>query len=64
MGLAKFGFPQFVPMPLNFPGNYYHPWFLDAVDSNTVWVGVNYVTSAGYINYSNAIKTSDGGNTW
>ena len=56
---------QFVPQSLTFPGNGYYTWYNDAVDSNTVWVGVDNIQNhAGYSSYSNAIKTSDGGNTW
>ena len=56
---------QFVPQSLTFPGTGYYTWYNDVVDSNTIWVGVDYIPNhAGYTSYSNAIKTSDGGNTW
>jgi len=56
---------QFVPQSLTFPGTGYYTMYNDAVDSNTVWVGVDYIPNhVGYSAYSNAIKTSDGGNTW
>jgi hypothetical protein len=56
---------QFVSESLTFPGVGYFTFFQDAIDTNTVWVGVEYIPNhAGYTSYSNAIKTNDGGNTW
>ena len=55
---------QFVPESLIFPGVDYFTFFQNAVDTNTVWVGVEYEPAHNYASYSMAIKTSDGGNTW
>jgi len=56
---------QFVPQSLTFPGTGYYSMYNNAIDSNTVWVGVDYIANhAGYSSYSDAIKTNDGGNTW
>jgi hypothetical protein len=64
LAIAVKGFSQFSPMPLNFPDANCHTWFLSAIDTGKVWVGADYVTSQGYLNYPRAITTSDGGNTW
>ena len=56
---------QFVHEPLNFPGVGYFTFYLNAVDSNSVWVGVNYISGSGaYLPYSNAVRTIDGGSNW
>ena len=57
--------PQFVNKPISFPGQEYWTFFMSAADTNTVWVGIDYLGGgSSYGSYSNAIKSSDGGNTW
>ncbi|MCX6286202.1 MAG: hypothetical protein NTY96_03735 [Bacteroidetes bacterium] len=53
---------QFIPRPLNFPSDNYGTEYLSIVDSNNVWVGADLMIIGG--SYSNAINTTDGGNTW
>jgi hypothetical protein len=68
LGIIQVGVSQFLTMPLNYPhtGNYYEPNFMSVVDASHLWVGTTRVdqTGGGYLSYSVAIKTSDGGNTW
>ena len=54
---------QFNAQPLNYPGSGYLPFNINVVDQKHVWVGTIY-TNSGYQPYSQAIKTSDGGESW
>ncbi len=57
---------QFVAMPLNFPNDStaYMSWFTSIVDEYNIWVGTVHEGQHGYLPYSMAVKTTDGGNTW
>jgi photosystem II stability/assembly factor-like uncharacterized protein len=66
LSFIQLGFTQFVRMPLNYPWDttaYLSRW-TSIIDANTVWVGTARQRFQGYIGYSKAVKTSDGGNTW
>jgi len=67
LGIAISGFPQFVAMPLDYPWDttaYLSNW-VSIVDQNTAWVGTaRQRNHQGYVAYSKAVKTSDGGNSW
>jgi hypothetical protein len=57
--------PQFVNKPISFPGQNYWAFFMSAADTSTVWVGVDNLNGgSNYGSYSNAISSTDGGNTW
>ncbi len=60
------GTAQFTAMPLDYPddGTYYMSWFTSIVDENTIWVGTVHQGLSGYLPYSYAVKTTDGGYTW
>ena len=66
LGMGISGFPQFVTMPLDYPWDTsaYLSYWTSIVDQNTVWVGTARQRNHGYIAYSKAVRTSDGGNTW
>ncbi|MEI6683804.1 MAG: T9SS type A sorting domain-containing protein [Bacteroidota bacterium] len=66
LGIAISGFPQFVAMPLDYPWDTsaYLSYWVSIVDQNTVWVGTAHQRNQGYIAYSKAVRTTDGGNSW
>jgi photosystem II stability/assembly factor-like uncharacterized protein len=66
LGLARMGFSQFVAMPLNYPwdNSLYLSYWTSIIDDNVVWVGTAKQKNYGYVAYSNAVRTTDGGNTW
>ncbi len=66
LGLARTGTAQFVSMPLNYPydTSAYFSWWTSIVDDHSVWVGTVHQRNHGYVAYSKAVKTTDGGNTW
>jgi photosystem II stability/assembly factor-like uncharacterized protein len=66
LSFSQLGLPQFVTMPLNYPWDTsaYLSYWTSIVDANTIWVGTARQRNHGYIAYSKAVKTSDGGNTW
>jgi photosystem II stability/assembly factor-like uncharacterized protein len=60
------GLAQFVTMPLDYPddGTAYQSWFTSIVDDDNIWVGTVHQGFNGYLPYSDAVKTLDGGETW
>ena len=65
--LAQCGYPQFSRMPLNYPHDAiaHLPSRMSIVDANILWVGTWKPNSSYYLlPYSNAVKSTDGGQTW
>ena len=65
--IIQCGFCQFSRMPLNYPHDAiaHLPSVMSIVDANTLWVGTWKPNSSGYaLPYSNAVKSTDGGQTW
>ncbi len=60
------GQAQFIPMPLNYPddGTAYMSWFTSIVDDSNVWVGTVHEGYNGYLPYDQAVRTTDGGESW
>ncbi|MFA6949886.1 MAG: T9SS type A sorting domain-containing protein [Lentimicrobiaceae bacterium] len=60
-GIMLSGQSQFVPQPLNYPGQGYWPAYISISDPEHVWVGTTHEFN---IPYSYSIKTSNGGVSW